>query len=58
MSHKIEYHIISHRYAAQVAIGDEVLSQGNRSNKLTPEKVTNVSSFMMQGDNLFVLNHI
>ena len=58
MSHNIEYHIISHRYAAQVSIGDEVLSKGNRSNKLTPAKVTNVSNFMMQGDNLFVLNYI
>ena len=36
------------RYAEKVSTGDEVLV--SESNKLTPAKVTNVSSLKMQGD--------
>ena len=41
------------RYADQVAIGDEVLVQGNDG--FTPQRVFNVSYSMMQGDNNFCL---
>ena len=42
--------IILFRYADQVLIGDELLVQGN--NEMTPAKVINISSFMMQGEHL------
>ena len=35
------------RYADQVSVGDEVLVQG--SDDLKPEKITNVTSFKLQG---------
>ena len=44
------------RYADQVAIGDEVLVQGN--GEFTPEKVLNMSQSMMEGDCNFFLSYL
>ena len=43
----------SFRYAGQVSVGDEVLVQGKYY--LTPATVINVSSLIMQGDNIFII---
>ena len=36
------------RYVDQISFGDEVLVQGN--DNLTPAKITNVSSLLMEGN--------
>ena len=49
MSFYVSWKNILFRYADELSIGDEVLVQGN--NKLTLEKVVNVSHISMRGEN-------
>ena len=44
------------RYADQVSIGDEVLVR--RNDELIPGNVTNISSFMMQGNSYIKTNYL
>ena len=44
---------LSLRYAAQLAVGDEVLAE--RHNDLIPIKVINIASFKMQGKHYFFI---